>query len=477
MDNLVAREKPQRSTEEEADRFLDLVNRSGFWQSIDLRICAIRGGRQWVNLVTRGFLDHRAARSVPRFSPVHRPDLRAWQVVLPIADLPGVVRGIASGTAKLRPRSVRYIGRSSQPATDIRCVFSELAASYQSAEYDLWSCHALVDHGSSMWDVVRQAGHDPGELDSMIRGGPNAYDGLSDLVRRFCGRPRGLDVRRNTTAIELIAPLAVRFDRERLASSPERVTVALLAAADVFVAKGELHWTVGITGEPFHHESDKLSEREWAHEGGALHSQLDIPIREGDATATLFILIGDRCVDCVSVPLAGSNPRMRAHNVLDPGGHQFVEKLRDDEWRNAKKFEAAVGLLLFFLGFQVDHLCAQKGLGNAVDHLAHDPGSSIILAIECTVGPPDGSGKLSKLIARSEDIRSKLPDSEVIAVLATARPRAELAKVEVEKAERDDVALLAQEDLHDLWTAAHARETSAQVVRRLRHQLVQGRLR
>ena len=181
--------------------------------------------------------------------------------------------------------------------------------------------------------------------------------------------------------------------------------------------------------------------------------------------------------DCVSVPLAGSNPRMRAHNVLDPGGHQFVENLQDEEWRNAKEFEAAVGLLLFFLGFQVDSLCAQKGLGNAVDHLAHDPGSSIILAIECTVGPPYGGGKLSKLIARSEDIRSKLPDSEVIAVLATARPHAELSKAEVEKAELDDVALPAQEDLHDLWTAAHAGETSAQAVRRLRQQLTDGRLR
>ena len=104
-------------------------------------------------------------------------------------------------------------------------------------------------------------------------------------------------------------------------------------------------------------------------------------------------------------------------------------------------------------------------------------GSSIILAIECTVGPPDGGGKLSKLIARSEDLRSKLPDSEVIAVLATARPHAELSQAEVEKAERDDVVLLAQEDLHDLWTAAHAGETIVQVVRRLRRQLVQGRLR
>ena len=182
-------------------------------------------------------------------------------------------------------------------------------------------------------------------------------------------------------------------------------------------------------------------------------------------------------MDCVSVPLAGSNPRMRAHNVFDGSGHEFLEKLRDDEWRNAKEFETAVGLLFFFLGFQVDPLSVQKGMGNAVDHLAHDPGSSMILAIECTVGPPDGGGKLGKLIARSEDLRSQLPVSEVIAVLATARPRMALSTVEVEKAARDDVVVLAREDLHDLWTAAQGGETSGHVARRYRHQLVEERLR
>ena len=76
----------------------------------------------------------------------------------------------------------------------------------------------------------------------------------------------------------------------------------------------------------------------------------------------------------VSLAEAGSNIRMRAHNVLDPGRHQFPEKLRGEEWRNAKEFEAAVGLLLFFFGFHVDPLYAQRRLGNAVDHLAHGPG-------------------------------------------------------------------------------------------------------
>ena len=72
---------------------------------------------------------------------------------------------------RLRPRSVRYVQKSGRPTVDLRYSFSELAASYQTAEYDLWSCHTLVGYGSSIFDVVRQAGHDPFELDGMIVAG------------------------------------------------------------------------------------------------------------------------------------------------------------------------------------------------------------------------------------------------------------------------------------------------------------------
>ena len=477
MKTVVSQGTGQPSDMGSADRFVDLVNDSGFWKSIDLRLCAIRRGHRWVNIVTRGFLDHRTPRSVSRFSPVIRQDFRAWQVVRPIVDLPDVVRGIASGMTKLRPRSVRYMTRSSQPATDMRYSFNELFASYQSAEYDLWSCHALVGYGSSIWDVLAQAGHDPLELDSMIRSGTNAYNGLPDLVRRFCARPRGLDGQSSTTVIELIAPLAVRFDSEEVSSSLEGVTVGLRAAAEVFAAKAEISWTIGITGKPSRHGSVELCEYEWARNGGILRAQINIPVRKGDSIATLFILIGDRCVDCVSVPLAAGNIRMKAHNTLDPGLERFLENLQPARSHKGKEFEDAVGLLFFFLGFHVDYLGAQVRLGDAVDHLAHHPGSSVILAIECTTGPPDAGGKVGKLIARSEEIRSKLPDSEVLAVLTTARPRVELSDAEVEKAHRDDVVLLAREDLIDLWITAQAGETSTQVVSRLRQHLTDGRLR
>ncbi len=479
----MSQERRRHSTEEDADRFVNLINGCGFWQSIDLRVCAVRCGHRWVNLVTRGFLDHRPVRSVPRFVPVNCPAFRAWQAVLPIADLPRLVHGIISGAAEVGRSSVQFIGGSDSPAIEMRCVFSDLAASYRSAEYDAWSCHALVGHGSSIWKFVGQALPDPLDLDNVIRSGPNAYDGLSDLVRRFGGRPGAPGTQGDISVVDLIAPLAVRFDRGKVTSSPECVRVALRAAADTFVQNAELVWTVVASGDPPRHDSTRLSEREWAREDGGLRSRLDIPIRKGDAAATLFILVGGRCVDCVSVPLAGvgANVRMRTHGIVDPGLRRFLEHLRPERWHKATPFEEAVGLLFLFLGFHVDPLYAQGGLGDTIDSLAHDPASSVILAIECTVGPPDAKAKLSKLIARSADMRSKLRDGEVIPVLATAIPRAalskaEVEKAEVEKAERDGVALLAREDLDDLWAAAQAGEATVHVVRRLRHQLMQRRL-
>ena len=134
----MSQKRRKHPPEEDANRFFDLVSGDCFWRSVDLRICAIRSGRRWMNLITRGFLDHRSARSIPRFSPVERSRFRAWQVVRPVADLPLIVRGVANGTMKLRPRYVGYVGQSGQPATDTRYSFNELAGSYRNAEYDLW---------------------------------------------------------------------------------------------------------------------------------------------------------------------------------------------------------------------------------------------------------------------------------------------------------------------------------------------------
>ena len=214
-------------------------------------------------------------------------------------------------------------------------------------------------------------------------------------------------------------------------------------------------------------------------EGDALHASLDLPIQKGESTATLLILIGSRCVDRVTVPLpgSGSNIRIEAHNTVDPDLHRFREQLLPAKLEKSKEFEAAVGLLFFFLGFHVDPLSALKGLGDAVDHLAHAPASSVLLMIECTVGPLDPGGKIDKLINRSQRTGRELVDSEVIAVLATAARRDEVSDVDVEKAERGDVVVLCREDLQELWDGAQAGKGSTEVVRGFRQDLARATVR
>ena len=360
---------------------------------------------------------------------------------------------------------------------EMRCQFNDWTAPY-SAEYDLWSGHSLVGYGSSIWEVVTQAGHDPLELDGMIRGGPNPYDGLPDLVRRFCARLRGFEVQGTGTVVELVAPLAVRFDPGAVTSSSECITVGLRAANEVYVEKAKIAWTAGAAGQPPRHGSLELRECRWARDEGILRTRLDVPIQKGDSTATLFILIGDRCVDRVTVPLAeaGANIRIRAHNTVDAGLDRFREQLLPDRLEKSREFEAAVGLLFLFLGFHVDPLSALKGMGDAVDHLAHAPASSVILVIECTVGPIDAGGKVGKLINRSQRTRRELADSEVIPVLATAARRGELSDVDVEKAEANDVVVLCREDLHELWAAAQAGKGSAEVVRSFQQDLARTKV-
>ena len=162
--------------------------------------------------------------------------------------------------------------------------------------------------------------------------------------------------------------------------------------------------------------------------------------------------------------MSGSRLTTRSTLVLIASREQLLPAKLD----RSKEFEAAVGLLFFFLGFHVDPLSAMRGLGDAVDHLAHAPASSVILVIECTVGPLDPGGKIGKLINRSQRTCRALADSEVIAVLATAARRAELSDVDVEKAERGHVVVLCREDLQELWAAAQAGKGSTEVVRRFR---------
>jgi len=463
------------------ERFLRLVSEQGLWRSVDLRILAVQIGRRWTNLLTRGYLDHRPPKELDRLEPVTRSDLRAWQVILPIKKLEGSVHGIVSGTLRSGPQHVRYHGGSGQPEHELEYRFNDLSAAYSAAEYHAWSGHALIGHGDSMWDIVREAGLDPTNLDNCIRAGPNAFDGLSDLARYFHGRSKGLDAQNSTSVVELIAPLGIRFDQARTSSEAETLAVHMKAISSGFANTPTLHWTViGSSLNP-RHGSVELDGLSWTHSEDSLETSVEIPVEPEDRLAKLFLIIGEKCVDRVvtSVGEAGANCRITAHEVFDAGLERFTDGLLPDErdWAKGTPFEASIGMLLHFLGFQVDALSGQRGASSAVDHLAHDPHSDLILCVECTTGPLDAKGKLGKLLARTEAVRDALPELTVLPVMATARPGQQLSPTEIQKSERDGIVVLARDEIEDLWQAARTGGATRELVGRIQQRLMDVQLK
>ena len=116
----------------------------------------------------------------------------------------------------------------------------------------------------------------------------------------------------------------------------------------------------------------------------------------------------------MTVPMAStaSSIQIKTQDAIDPGLERFRKQLQARGKNKSQQFEVLAGLLFFFLGFHVHPLSGHTRRGETA---------------------------------------------------------------EVEKAERDDVVLLAQEELQDLWIAAQAGETSVQVLHRLRQQLSQVR--
>lgn len=448
-----------------AGRFLAAVSgRNSPWQSIDLRILAVRIGRRWTNLLTRGYLVHLPDTQVPRLRQVDRCNLACWQVVLPIKSLGSVLTGMESGFFSRRPRAVAYRSNSDDSAPILDYRFQELSGAYPTLDHE-WSCHALISYYSSMWDLIREAGIDPLDIDNLLRAGANPHDGIADLAASFHQRRGSLGLQGSTAILELLAPVGIKLDQSRTAVSDKAVSVVMRALSSVYARGATLNWRIIDSGNRSRAGSLRLARKTWTRSKSDVTTTVSVPLKTDDIALQLSLTVGDRCVDRARIPLAASNPRIAAHATFDPDLKEFERDLFPEDWSKGSNFERSVCLLMHFLGFQTDPLFGARRK-DAVDHMAHDSDTSTVLAIECTCGPLDAAGKLGKLLARTTRIDASIA-GQTIPVLVTARPAAELSPTELQKAEDDGILVLSREDLIELLAAAKLGMSSTEVVQRL----------
>jgi hypothetical protein len=93
------------------------------------------------------------------------------------------------------------------------------------------------------------------------------------------------------------------------------------------------------------------------------------------------------------------------------------------------------------------------GPWEAPDLVATTPHNDWFLIVECTAGEPDKKGKLARLVSRGRRIQEacRVP---TLLVSATSMPRSHVPKASLERAETDEVTVLAREDLLELFHAA-----------------------
>jgi hypothetical protein len=441
-------------------QFLEAVRQTPeLWQSIDIRVLAVRENGPWQNLLTRCYLDSKPPDAVARHTnlPV---TLHAgcWQDVRPCSQLEELLKAIEIGVLGLCGESIQYIAPRAHPS-DQKYSFNSYdfidISERERVAYRLWSSHSLSAVGNSWRDVLGTLTVDRSTLDHELRAHAAPLDGLGGALQLAIGSPDSVEID-HYCRFEVFAPFEAKLVPERCALRGGRVQFAVRVGSRAVQQRASLGMVAVGSSPVSHRQSVLLAEAPWRQEGIYWLTADEIPA-EACHTATLLLRVGALSVHRLTRrdPLAGSGSLpMTAYRLFDPELKILRESLGMDRPTDADPFERAVTRLLLLLGFQVDRLSGDKRLEDAVDVLAYAVLTNDCLAVECTTGAIAPRGKLSKLIARRAEIAAGARFEHVWGVAATALPINRIPPADLEQAAANSIVVLASEDLAELLLLA-----------------------
>ncbi len=433
----------------------DIAELPGLWRSIDLRVAAVRVNGGWHSIGARAYLDPRSMRAVPQFPSLRSTNgILVTQQVFDSERLGDILNGVAEGALRVGDSDIQFsAGRPSHDVTEpyrFRSGFSDLAGPW-ARDYVHWSALYAAGHGPTIEDLIRTSSYSRERIDATLRLGDAPYDGIDDLERYFLGKPQPSGT--NTmVGFEIFAPIQVRIDRDRTRLEMGKLHVFLSAASREFLERCSLGFFGLGRGELPNHASFTPNLTSESQDPGRWGAELTGDV--GDSSfGKLMLRVGPWCVDRVTVHdlhRPGRNQRQLAYQVLDRGQEILTTSLLKVTPDRSEQFERAVARLFFFLGYQVDSYAGDKRLGEGVDLLAHEPFRPIVLAIECTTGPPDSGGKLGRLVTRARTLAAELADVEVLPTLVTSLPNAGVPPAERDAVATNGVVLVTHDGIEEL---------------------------
>jgi len=442
--------------EKPVQEFLEAVRRSpDLWHSLDLRVLAVRVAGEWHNILTRCYLSSRTPQRIVTLPNLPNTE-EVWcsQHVLPLGDLEKVIKGVEEGELRLGSGRVLYRAIRAAAGHDKYHVsgytFSDLSERFR-ASFRPWSSHQLTAMGNSVHELFIEVPGRRVRLDNAVRTLASPFDGLEGLARYAVGSPDALEPNRNCL-FELFAPLEALIQDEQCHFERGVLHYALRAGSKAAAQASRLGVFARGPGPAPYADTVAIRPKQWKESGGYWETEGELELPD-HRVATLLLSVGAYAAHRVTlfdVGVKGGNPRLDAFRTFDRAFEVLRDSLASQGSQGAAQFDSAVARVLGLAGFQVIRLSGDKRLEEGVDLVAHVPGGSVCLAIECTTGPLDSNGKLGKLVARAEGLRRDCPSLDVQAVIMTTLDAAQVLQTDRDTASDERVAVLCREDLEEL---------------------------
>lgn len=433
------------------------------WRSIDIRsVCFLAYGK-WINLGTRLLLSEKAVTV-----PIHRgilpvlPNFCALHELADIKELNNLLAQIEKGAFSISDKVVHFAKIENNEVKIVPPSFNLLKyrrgipyfpidfpyIQLRSGASD--SIHTLLNAHSEALNLE--------ELDWRLRSLNAPHNGVDDLLINFLNNPRAETTSGQSAITEVTAPIGLRLGNECSLSGGEvTIHVENVGPPKFDVAIG----LIALTGpSPVNRMSYALTKEDW--DEGCSNARKKIRV-DSASSVSIFLTFRGNALELKIVNDRSAllkNPMALACSHFDEGP-KTVERYITGKGKDAgPDFEIGIAFLLHFCGFNVGPYGRVDTMKEGIDLIAFDPSSNYVLAAECTSKDLDTGGKLSKFSRRVKELKALLPDFKIIPLICTPLGRQKIASSEIQRAESEQLGVLAAEEIqHLLQIAGQNKET------------------
>lgn len=261
------------------------------------------------------------------------------------------------------------------------------------------------------------------EADWLLKAADTPYDSVQELSFDY-----GLGTLRGDRALlEVVARTAIEV-LDETSITGTRASVGVWMANSLNYAHAKLGFRVVHQGNVVKRGAIRGPSLTWSERGVALIGMGELEVPAGSVVQFIASYAGEaHHVQWRADPTTFLNPRAAILSLVDPSSSLIKSYLTPDmppRGKAADDFESAIGWLLWTLGFSVASFGTHSKTRDSFDVVATTPRGDF-LVVECTLGLLRADSKLSKLAARSINVRDSLSASNmkhlrVLPVMITA---------------------------------------------------------